>query len=453
MALHFEQVSLAALPANLLAAAAIAPVMWLGMLAAAAAQIAPGAGAAVQRRSTRRCWRSSSGSRTRSRRRPRRSCRCGSARRPRWPAPTPRSAAAIARRRGAALAARRRRIEPRRGRRRGRGARGGRAHRRSRCAAALDDGPSRRPRRGELVVSFLDVGQGDATLLQKDGVAVLVDTGPPGGPILRRLSEAGVERLDALVITHAQSDHEGAALEVLRRVPDAAGGQRRRRLADARAGRPGRRHQRAADRRPRRPGAHARRDPHAAAVAAAARRPASGPRATPTTAPSSPTCRSGDFDLLLPADAESDVTAALELPRRRGAQGRPPRQRRRGPAGAARAHPPRVRRDRGRPRQHVRPPGAVDARGAARRRPRLPHRPRRHGPPPRPTADAVTGRRTRLAQPCPASRPPTSSTATTTAGSASAARSCGRWPRPRAARAASSCSRATRAPPRRWPAR
>ena len=40
MAIHFEQVSLAALPANLLAAPAIAPVMWLGILAAAAAQIA-----------------------------------------------------------------------------------------------------------------------------------------------------------------------------------------------------------------------------------------------------------------------------------------------------------------------------------------------------------------------------------------------------------------------------
>ncbi len=41
MALHFDQVSLAALPANLLAAAAIAPIMWLGMLAATAAQVAP----------------------------------------------------------------------------------------------------------------------------------------------------------------------------------------------------------------------------------------------------------------------------------------------------------------------------------------------------------------------------------------------------------------------------
>ena len=43
MAFYFEQVSLAALPANLLAAPAIAPVMWLGVLAAAAAQIAAGA--------------------------------------------------------------------------------------------------------------------------------------------------------------------------------------------------------------------------------------------------------------------------------------------------------------------------------------------------------------------------------------------------------------------------
>ena len=40
MALHFGEVSLASLPANLLAAPAIAPVMWLGVLAAAAAQVA-----------------------------------------------------------------------------------------------------------------------------------------------------------------------------------------------------------------------------------------------------------------------------------------------------------------------------------------------------------------------------------------------------------------------------
>src|SRR5215218_5616254 len=71
---------------------------------------------------------------------------------------------------------------------------------------------------GELVVSFLDIGQGDATLLQRGGTSLLVDTGPPGGPILRRLAEAGVERLDALLLTHAQTDHEGMAVEVVRRL-------------------------------------------------------------------------------------------------------------------------------------------------------------------------------------------------------------------------------------------
>ena len=84
--------------------------------------------------------------------------------------------------------------------------------------AAAHGGPGAGPRSpDELVVSFLDVGQGDATLLQRAGAAILVDTGPPDGPILRRLAAAGVRRLDVLVLTHAQTDHEGAALAVIRR--------------------------------------------------------------------------------------------------------------------------------------------------------------------------------------------------------------------------------------------
>ena len=46
---------------------------------------------------------------------------------------------------------------------------------------------------------------------------MLVDTGPPDGPILKRLEEAGVKRLDALMLTHAEADHEGAAPEVIAR--------------------------------------------------------------------------------------------------------------------------------------------------------------------------------------------------------------------------------------------
>ncbi|HEY6892438.1 MAG TPA: MBL fold metallo-hydrolase [Solirubrobacter sp.] len=73
------------------------------------------------------------------------------------------------------------------------------------------------PKPGELVVSFLDVGQGDATLVQLGATSVLVDTGPPDGPILKRLAEARIKRLDALFLTHAEADHEGAAPAVIGR--------------------------------------------------------------------------------------------------------------------------------------------------------------------------------------------------------------------------------------------
>ena len=303
------------------------------------------------------------------------------------------------------------------------------------------------------MVSFLDIGQGDATLLQKDGVAVLVDTGPPGGPILRRLSEAGVERLDALVITHAQADHEGAALEVLRRFPT-------RLVVNGGAGWPTRVQEGLAG------ATGARRIPaHAGQVLTLGGirmrllwPPPPGPGFRPEGDPNGRAVvahvQSGDFDLLLPADAESDVTAALELPDVEALKVAHHGSADEGlPALLERTRPEFAAIEVG-TRQLLRPSGAVDAGGAARRRPRLPHRPRRHRPPPRPRRmPSRSMRGTRLAHPCPASRPPTSSTATTTAGSASAAPSCGRWPRPRAARAASSCSRATRARPRPWPAR
>jgi competence protein ComEC len=76
------------------------------------------------------------------------------------------------------------------------------------------------PPRGELRVEVLDVGQGDAILLQPLGApAVLVDGGPPGDDLAERLAEAGVERLGAAVISHDQSDHAGGVEELLGRLP------------------------------------------------------------------------------------------------------------------------------------------------------------------------------------------------------------------------------------------
>ncbi|HWM55660.1 MAG TPA: ComEC/Rec2 family competence protein [Solirubrobacterales bacterium] len=71
-----------------------------------------------------------------------------------------------------------------------------------------------------LRVSFLDVGQGDAVLLQPANAApVLVDGGPPGARVAEQLAAAGVERLGAVVVTHDQSDHAGGIEELLGHVP------------------------------------------------------------------------------------------------------------------------------------------------------------------------------------------------------------------------------------------
>ena len=175
--------------------------------------------------------------------------------------------------------------------------------------------PPRPPR--ELTVSFLDIGQGDATLIQHGARAILVDTGPPDGPLLARLRAAGVRRLDLLVLTHAQADHEGAAPAVLDALPVGA-------VLDGGAGT---------------------RSPQRAAIEAALRRHAvrclrpeagevlrAGPLRLdvlwPARPPDAATARLGDpndraivarvsegaFDVLLTADAESPITLPLRVP-------------------------------------------------------------------------------------------------------------------------------------------
>lgn len=71
-----------------------------------------------------------------------------------------------------------------------------------------------------LRVEVLDVGQGDAILLQPAGApAVLVDGGPPGDGLEGKLEDAGVTSLGAAVITHDQSDHAAGVEELLGRFP------------------------------------------------------------------------------------------------------------------------------------------------------------------------------------------------------------------------------------------
>jgi competence protein ComEC len=71
-----------------------------------------------------------------------------------------------------------------------------------------------------LSVSFLDVGQGDATLIQTpDGAAALFDGGPPEGNVAAKLKRAGVRRLSLVVMTHQSRDHHLGLQSVVERFP------------------------------------------------------------------------------------------------------------------------------------------------------------------------------------------------------------------------------------------
>ena len=77
---------------------------------------------------------------------------------------------------------------------------------------------------------FIDVGQGDATLiLFKEGASVLVDGGPAFGnfdagelAVLPELRRLGIRKLDAVIATHGDMDHVGGLFVLLRRFPVAA---------------------------------------------------------------------------------------------------------------------------------------------------------------------------------------------------------------------------------------
>jgi competence protein ComEC len=82
-----------------------------------------------------------------------------------------------------------------------------------------------------LRVSFLDVGHGDAILLQSDsGRTMLVDTGGSRRSqratryladrvVIPALARLGVDHIDVLAISHAHADHVATAAHIARRIP------------------------------------------------------------------------------------------------------------------------------------------------------------------------------------------------------------------------------------------
>lgn len=72
-----------------------------------------------------------------------------------------------------------------------------------------------------LTVSFIDVGKGDCILAECGGSALMIDTGYSGTTekVLRYLSGKGIDKLDALIITHYDKDHAGGAAGIAEALP------------------------------------------------------------------------------------------------------------------------------------------------------------------------------------------------------------------------------------------
>ena len=220
MAHHFGSVSLAGLPANVLALPLVAPIMWLGMVRGALAQLGPPAQPLVDLAGVALAPMLGALS----------SLAAAFAGMPggqlglplRAPAAVALAYAALG---GGAVALTRvaGRVDPAPLAARWRRARPGRRLAGVVLAAVVLALAGLRlvgrpPPPSGFTVSFLDVGQGDATLVQAPGgVAVLFDGGPPEADVTRLLRAAGVRDLALVVATHYSRDHHGGLEQVVER--------------------------------------------------------------------------------------------------------------------------------------------------------------------------------------------------------------------------------------------
>lgn len=70
---------------------------------------------------------------------------------------------------------------------------------------------------GNNSVHFIDVGQGDCTLIYSDGEAVLIDIGTPdSAATIDYIAGLGIDEIDKIIITHPHDDHYGGLSAALR---------------------------------------------------------------------------------------------------------------------------------------------------------------------------------------------------------------------------------------------
>ncbi len=68
-----------------------------------------------------------------------------------------------------------------------------------------------------MYVDFIDVGQGNCTLIHMGDTAILVDSGEVGAAqtVISYIKNLGIDELDCVLVTHPHSDHMGAMTKIL----------------------------------------------------------------------------------------------------------------------------------------------------------------------------------------------------------------------------------------------
>ncbi|WP_296898012.1 ComEC/Rec2 family competence protein [uncultured Megamonas sp.] len=71
---------------------------------------------------------------------------------------------------------------------------------------------------GKLKIEMLDIGQGDATLIQTGEQTIMIDTGDidERDNLVKLLKERNITTIDKLIITHPHADHLGGAYAVFK---------------------------------------------------------------------------------------------------------------------------------------------------------------------------------------------------------------------------------------------
>ena len=90
------------------------------------------------------------------------------------------------------------------------------------CAGASHETSSTAPAQQQaLTVKMLDIGQGDAILIQTAEQNVLIDTGDldERDKLRAELDKAGVKKLDAVILTHPHADHIGGMEMLIDKYP------------------------------------------------------------------------------------------------------------------------------------------------------------------------------------------------------------------------------------------